>query len=211
MSHSFVPCEGGEHAIADQYLFAYLVIGRNALQTGNVTEALEAFRKGQILPQSLGAGIWNHCKFVPLKFFEAVCRERLGEKTKAEEVFTYIATIGIEYFSNMHLKELPYYQARAWQHLGEEIKAQRIITNYRREWSGIDKVQDNGFFGTTPFFISFTDDPRRLRLAQHNYLSALIADFMGEETKAQALMKESYSLNSENLSPLTFITQGFLP
>lgn len=211
MSHNFVPCEGGEHAIADQYLFAHLVIGRNLLENSNVTDALEIFRKGQVLPQSLGAGIWNHCKLVPLKYFEAVCLERLGDKVSADEIFRYIATIGIEYFSNMHLKELPYYQACAWKHLGEDIKAQRLITKYRREWSGIDKVRDNGFFGTTPFFISFTDDPKQLRRAQHCYLNSLIADFMGDEAKAQTLMEESYSLNSENLSALTFKAQGFLP
>ena len=211
MSHSFVPCEGGEHAIADQYLFAHLVIGRNTLESGNVTEALEVFRKGQILPQSLGAGIWNHCKLVPLKFFEAVCLERIGEKVKADEIFTYIADIGIEYFSNMHLKELPYYQACAWRHLNDEIKAQRIITKYRREWEGIEKIKDNGFFGTTPFFISFTDDPKRPRRALHCYLNALIAEFTGENDKAKVLIEESYSLNQENLSALTFKVQGFLP
>ena len=111
----------------------------------------------------------------------------------------------------MHLKELPYYQACAWKHLGEEIKAQRTITKYRREWSGIDKIRDNGFFGTTPFFISFTDDPKRLRRALHYYLNALIAEFTGESDKATSLIKESYSLNNENLSALTFKTQGFLP
>lgn len=210
MSHCFVPCEGGEHAIADQYLFAHLVIGRNALRNGNVTDALETFRKGQILPQSLGAGIWNHCKLVPLKFFEAICLEKLGEKTRADEIFSYIANIGIEYFSNMHLKELPYYQACAWRHLGEEIKAERLITEYRREWSGIDKVSDNGFFGTTPFFISFTDDPKRLRRAQHCYLNALISEFIGDKEKAREYILESIKLNSDNLPAIGFKIQGFL-
>jgi tetratricopeptide (TPR) repeat protein len=175
-----------------------------------VTDALEIFRKGQVLPQSLGAGIWNHCKLVPLKYFEAVCLERLGDKVSADEIFRYIATIGIEYFSNMHLKELPYYQAWAWRHLGEELKAQRLITKYRREWKDIDKVIDNGFFGTTPFFISFTDNPKQLRRAQHCYLNALIADFTGDKEKAQAYISESLALNSENLPALTFKIQGFL-
>ena len=210
MSHSFVPCEGGEHAIADQYLFAHLVIGRNALRNGNISDALEIFRKGQILPQSLGAGVWNHCKLVPLKYFEAICLEKLNNKAEADEIFIYIATIGIEYFSNMHLKELPYYQACAWKHLGEDIKAQRLITKYRREWKDIDKVIDDGFFGTTPFFISFTDNPKQLRRAQHCYLNALIADFTGDNEKAQAYILESLTLNSENLPALTFKIQGFL-
>ena len=106
MPNRFVPCKCGEHAIDDQYLFAHLVIGRNALQNGDVENALEIFRKGQILLRSLGAGIWNHCKFVPHKFFEAVCLENLGEKVKADGIFSYIANIEIEYFSNIHLKEL---------------------------------------------------------------------------------------------------------
>ena len=210
MSHSFVPCEGGEHAIADQYLFAHLVMGREEQEKGNTEKAISLFRKGQILPRSLGAGIWNHCKLVPLKFFEALCLEEMGKKSEADEIFSYIANIGIEYFSNMHLKELPYYQACAWRHLGEELKAQRLITKYRREWKDIDKVTDNGFFGTTPFFISFTDNPKQLRRALHCYLNALIADFTGDKEKAQAYISESLALNFENLPALTFKIQGFL-
>lgn len=210
MSHSFVPCEGGEHAIADQYLFAHLVMGREEQEKGNTEKAIALFRKGQILPQSLGAGVWNHCKLVPLKFFEALCLEEMGKKSEADEIFSYIANIGIEYFSNMHLRELPYYQTHALLHLGEDIKAQRLITKYRREWKDVDKVTDNGFFGTTPFFISFTDNPKQLRRAQHCYLNALIADFTGDKEKAQAYISESLALNSENLPALTFKIQGFL-
>ena len=147
---------------------------------------------------------------MPLKFFEALSLEKLGNKAEADDIFAYIADIGIEYFSNMHLKELPYYQAYACQHLGENIKAQRLITRYRREWSGIDKTADNGFFGTTPFFISFTDDPNRLRRALHCYLNALICDFTGEKEKAQEYISECLSLNSENLPALSFKIQGFL-
>ena len=52
LSHNFVPCEGGEHAIADQYLNAFMAIGRKKLNCGNTEKALEAFKKGQILPHS---------------------------------------------------------------------------------------------------------------------------------------------------------------
>ncbi|HAB01013.1 MAG TPA: hypothetical protein DCE08_06060, partial [Ruminococcaceae bacterium] len=133
-----------------------------------------------------------------------------GEKTAAEEIFRYIAEIGIEYFSNMHLKELPYYQAYAWKHLGEELKAQQTVTTYRRLWSQIENQKDNGFFSTTPFFISFTDDPAVLREAQHCYLNALIADCMGKDETARELLKRSLSLNTENLAALDFLNHGFL-
>ena len=211
MNHAFVPCEGGEHAIADQYLFAHLVIGRRELANGNTEKALEAFRNGQILPQNLGAGIWNHCKLVPLKYFEAICLEKLGNKAEADALFRYIATIEIEYFSNMHLKELPYYQACAWRHLGENLKGQQRITRYRREWSGIAKTVDNGFFSTTPFFISFMDDPRKMRMAQYEYLMSLCYAYMGDCDTAKCRLGKSLELQNENLAAISFALQGFLP
>lgn len=209
MSHDFVPCEGGEHAIADQYMFAYLVMGKRELDNENVEGAIELFRKGQILPQSLGAGIWNHCKLVPLKYHEALCLEKLDKKVEADKIFSYIANINIEYFSNMHLKELPYWQAKAFMHLGEPTKAQHLMTKYLREWEKIQYVTDNGYFGTTPFFIPFVDEPQRLRKAQYLYLTSLCADF-ADEKSANEKNAESIKLNNDNLFALYFDKFGFL-
>lgn len=210
MSHDFVPCEGGEHAIADQYMFAYLVMGKIELENGNTEGAIELFRKGQVLPQSLGAGIWNHCKLIPLKYHEALCLESLGKKTEAEEIFSYIANVTIEYFSNMHLKELPYWQAKSFMHLGEHTKAQHLMTKYLREWSKIQHTKDNGYFGTTPFFIPFVDEPQKLRRAQCLYLMSLCNDFAKKYDEAKENVAESTMLNNENLFALYFNRFGFL-
>ncbi len=210
MSHEFVPCEGGEHAIADQYMFAYLVQGKQKYDEGNINEAVELFRFGQSLPQSLGAGIWNHCKLIPLKYHEALCLEKLGQKEEANKIFEYIANVTIEYFSNMHLKELPYWQAKSWIHLGQRTKAQHLMTKYLREWKNIIDVKDNGFFGTTPFFLSFVDSPEKLRKAQYLYFMALCEDFAGNSVEAKNKMKEALSQNSENLFALFYNEFGFL-
>ncbi len=203
MSHDFVPCEGGEHAIADQYMFAYLCKGQTAMQNGDFAGAVELFRKGQVLPQSLGAGIWNHCKLIPLKFREALCLEAIGEKSAAEEIYRYISTVQIEYFSNMHLKELPFYQAMSSDRLGEGVKGQHLITRYLREWSKIKDVKDNGFFGTTPFFIPFVDAPSKMRRAQYLYLTALCDAYMGIPC-AKEKLEEAFALNNDNLFALFF-------
>lgn len=208
LGHEFIPCEGGEHAIADQYMFAYLVKGREELNAGNEKKALEFFGKGQELPQSLGAGIWNHCKLIPLKYHEALCLEALGEKAEADKIFEYIAGVKIEYFSNMHLKELPYWQAKSLIHLGKKTAAQNLITKYLREWDRIKDVTDNGFFGTTPFFISFIDDPKILRSAQYLYLTAL-CESMRNSKKAAAMIKESAKLNNDNMFALFIDKYGF--
>lgn len=210
MSHNFVPCEGGEHAIADQYMFAYLVKGKAELDQGNFAEAVEFFRKGQVLPQSLGAGIWNHCKLIPLKYHEALCLECLGKKADADKIFSYIANVTIEYFSNMHLKELPYWQAKSFMRISEPTKAQHLMTKYLREWSKIQHTKDNGYFGTTPFFIPFVDEPQKLRRAQYLYLMSLCSDFSKKYDEAKEYITESTALNNENLFALYFNRFGFL-
>lgn len=204
LSHAFVPCEGGEHAIADQYMFAYLVKGNEALEQGEIRQALEFFREGQVLPQSLGAGIWNHCKRIPLKFHEAICLERLGENEQAKAIFRYIADTEIEYFSNMHLKELPYYQALAHDRLGDGVCGQQLITKYRREWDKIKQVKDNGYFATTPFFIPFVDAPEKLRRAQWLYLTGLCEAYRGNSERARAQFAESVQLNTDNMFALFY-------
>ncbi|MBO5896070.1 MAG: DUF5107 domain-containing protein, partial [Clostridia bacterium] len=210
MSHDFVPCEGGEHAIADQYMFAHLIKGKTEFDKGNIDAAIELFKSGQVLPQSLGAGIWNHCKLIPLKYHEALCLELLGKKAEANAIFNYIANVTIEYFSNMHLKELPYWQAKAFMHLNEPTKAQHLITKYLREWNKIQHTKDNGYFGTTPFFIPFVDQPQKLRKAQHSYLMSLCQDFAKNSDEAKECISTSVSLNNENLFALYFNKFGFI-
>ncbi|MBQ9796741.1 MAG: DUF5107 domain-containing protein [Clostridia bacterium] len=199
LSHAFVPCEGGEHAIADQYMFAYLAMGIQAMKAGDFAKALELLRCGQILPQSLGAGIWNHCKRIPLRYYAAICHEKLGNKEEAEAIYRYISETEIEYFSNMHLGELPYYQALSFDRLGMPLHSRKLITEYRRRWEAMIDVKDNGFFATTPFFMSFVDDPKKLRRARWLYLTGLCESYLGNREEAEARMRESYMLNNDQL------------
>ena len=202
MARSFVPCEGGEHAIADQYIFAHLGLGTKAAQKGDISTAAEFFKKGQTLPQNLGAGIWNHCKRIPLKYREALCLEKLGDKEAAKKIFRYIAETEIEYFSNMHLPELPVYRALCYDKLGDFLQSRKLITAYRRIWEKIKDGKDNGFFATTPFFIPFIDKPEKLRRSKYLYLTALCDRYVGENGIADEKMRESFALNNDNLFAL---------
>ena len=195
--HDFVPCEGGEHAIADQYMLAYFMIGRKLMKEQDYGKALEAFRSAQVLPQHLGAGIWNRCRLVPHRFFEAVCLDQLGQKAQAEEILTDITGIKIDYFSNMHLKELPFYQACAYRMLGRPMPGTQLMTEYRRKWTNALSVKDSGYFATTPFFLPFTEKAEDLRTAQFSYLLGLNALYRGETAEAKVLLDKASSLNSE--------------
>lgn len=199
MNHTFIACEGGEHAIADQYMFAYFQLGAEKQRVGAYDEALRAFSDAMTLPQSLGSGIWNRCKYVPYQFRMAQCLEKLGRGGEARELYETILSIQLDFFSRMHLPELPYYQARAAEALGLPQRAWNILGCAKRQWSRALEQTDNGFFATTPFFISFVQQPAILHRAYYLYLLAFIALFCGETERARSMFRESCLLNGDSM------------
>lgn len=199
LSHAFVPFEGGEHSVATQYMYAHYLLGMEQLQRNEVTKALAFFEKALTLPDSLGAGIWNECVYYPYYMRMAECYDRLGQHEKAAALYTQVLNTKIEFFSNMHLKELPYYQAVAAKKLGLDNRAQNIMTDAKRKWTAELNKVDNGFFETTPFFISFVDSPAKLRRAQYLYLLALVELYRDNVQQASLMFAESHQLNQDNL------------
>ena len=159
-------------------------LNRKAEAAGDFETALSVFRQALTLPATLGAGIWNRCKYVPYQYQIAVCLEKLGKKAEADEIFCTILDIEIEFFSKMHLRELPWYQALSAEHLGLQQKAWNLMGKAKRIWTAeLDKV-DNGFFATTPFFISFAQPASELRKAYYGYLLGLVSLYEGENEQA---------------------------
>jgi len=196
----FVPCEGGEHAVAEQYMMAYYLKGRRYMAENKLQKAIDCFRKAQTLPQNLGAGLWNYVKLVPYKYYEGLCLKSLGQIEKANENFKYITAFEIDYFSDMHLRELPYYQALSWREMGQGYKGDMLINNKLREWQGAINTHDAGYFSATPFFLSYCDDAKQSRTAYYSYLMALAYDYtqnieMRDKYFYQAKTNDPYALN----------------
>lgn len=198
-SHTFVPCEGGEHAVAEQYMFAYHAIGRKLLSEGEFAEAAEAFEKAQKLPQNLGAGLWNECKLIPHQFYCAKCFESLGRHDEAEKIYNHITELKIDYFSNMHLPELPYYQAMAYEAKGDFLTGRAVIDKYQKEWKEMINKEDAGYFGTTPFFMSYCDDAKTARKAYYSYLLGFAYRFMKKDEKSKEMFKIAADCEKSNL------------
>ena len=186
-SHTFVPCEGGEHAIADQYMFAVHALGRRLLDSGCCEEALEKFIQAQKLPQNLGAGIWNEVKYIPHRYYQALCLQKLGRTEEAAEILRSIAGHVRDYFTEMHLKALPCYQAMALEALGQHLPARAVLDEACRRWEKALELEDPGFFATTPFFISHCPEPKAARKACYSALLAFAARILGDREKAKAL------------------------
>ena len=184
--YHFVPCEGGEHAVVEQYMFSHHLLGRIELKNNNTAAALQHFRNAQQLPQSLEAGLWSETWLVPHQIFEAHCLKELGQKEEARSIYEQILQLEIEYFANMHLPELPVYQARALQALGQSARAERILRDCLRNWNQALKDSSGGYFGTTPFFISYIDQPEQARTAHYKYLTAKAKAALGDAEGATA-------------------------
>ena len=198
-SHTFVPCEGGEHAVAEQYMFAHYALGRRLLSENEFERAAEEFEKAQVLPQNLGAGLWNECRLVPHRFYLAKCREAMGERDEAERIYDYILTLKIDYFSNMHLPELPYYQAMAYTAKGDFLMGRALIDEYQKKWNAAAKKEDVGYFGTTPFFISYCDDAKTARKAYYSYLLGFAYRFMGRNEMSHEMFMTASECDKSSL------------
>ena len=70
---------------------------------------------------------------------------------------------------------------------------------YKRDWTKALTQKDNGFFSTTPFFISFIQEPAVLHRAYYLYLLGLVSLYEGEDAKAAAMFRESYQKNSDHM------------
>jgi len=198
-THTFVPCEGGEHAVAKQYMFAHYSLGRDMLKKGNFKNALYHFQKAQNLPDNLGAGLWNEVMLVPHQYYEAYCLEQLNRNDEANNIYSHIIALSVDYFSNVYLSSLPYYQACAMNRTNDNIKGKKLIKHYLDGWEKAQEEKDAGYFKTTPFFISYCEEAKYMRIAYYKYLTGLARLYLGKVEMAIKDFQESYSYDPSNL------------
>ena len=190
MSRNFVACEGGEHYIADQYMFAYYLKGKELYLRKEYKKATEELTNALTLPQSLGSGLWNDIKKTPYLYFIAKCYDKLGEKDKAREVLQSFTHYKFDYFTNMYLYTYRYYLAKAFEYLGNKKKADELISDgISADLKDIEKV-DSGYFATTPFFISYMDDNKTAREVYFAYRLYLYYAYLGDKENADKYKAE---------------------
>lgn len=170
-NHDFIPCEGGETIVAKQHIAAHYGIGNRYFEEGEYEKAIEEFRTAQIIPDNLGAGLWQVGPIIPSKYNEALCLGYMGKEDEAKEIFDYIIGLDVDFFSNMHLPSLPCYQTLSLLQIGKEKEAFEHITHYMNIWKEEIVRKDSGYFSATPFFISYIEKAEK---ARSKYYSALI-------------------------------------
>ncbi len=204
MDRVFVACEGGEHYIADEYMFAHYLKGKEEYEAGNYEDALKTFESAQILPQSLGSGLWNSIKKVPYKYFAARCLEKLGREDEAKDIYRSFSLYRYDFFTDMYLYTFAYYSARALLALGEREKADELIAWRIESFTRAASEETLGYFGTTPFFIGFIDEAKTARELHYSYPLYLFNSYLGNEEKAEEykaiFSRDSYGLYIEDFT-----------
>ena len=174
LERRFTPCEGGEHAVAEQYMFAQHALGRALYGQGRFEEALSRFRAAQNLPDSLGAGLWNEVLLVPHRYYEALCLRSLDREEEARAIFLDILEIRQDYFTDMHLPEFPAWQAAVCHRMGQGAHAQILLAAHMRAQEKARRARGVGYAQTTPFFISYMENPQTQREAACDWQTAMI-------------------------------------
>ena len=189
LERKFVACEGGEHYIADQYMYAYYLKGKTAYEKGDYAAAVKLLEKALTLPQSLGSGLWCDVKKTPHLYFIAKCYNKLGEKAKEQETYKQFDFYKLDYFTNMYLYTYRYYLAQAYKNAGRKADGEKLIREgIESDLSEINK-KSMGYFSTTPFFISYIDDNVSARKTYYAYRLYLYYTYLGETENAEKYKK----------------------
>ena len=202
LARNFVACEGGEHYIADEYMYAHYLQGKDAYLAGDYEKALAIFRSAQILPESLGSGLWNSVKKVPYQYFEAKCLEKLGKNDDAKAIYTHFCTYKFDFFTDMYLYTFAYYAARALEALGKKDEADKLIKDRFDSWSAECGRETLGYFGTTPFFMGYIDEAVSAKQLHYSYPLYLFASYLGMDASEykNIFAKDGYGLYIEDFT-----------
>ena len=203
MNRVFVACEGGEHYIADEYMYAHYLKGKEAYLACKYEEALAIFESAQVLPQSLGSGLWNPVKKTPYMYFAARCLEKLGREDEAKEIYTSFGKYFYDFFTDMYLYTFAYYSARALEALGKNDEAKELIEWRYNSFKSASEQETLGYFGTTPFFIGYIDEAVSARKLHYSYPLYLFASFLGDKSAEEyknTFSKDGYGLYIEDFT-----------
>ncbi|MDW7657710.1 MAG: DUF5107 domain-containing protein [Bacillota bacterium] len=192
---SFVPCEGGEHTVAEPYMLAHHYLGRLALLDNNYENACQHFQAAQVLPDNLGAGLWHEALLVPHQFYETLCLRKMGRTVQAEQIEQHILRLSIDYFSNMHLRSLPYWQACILLRQNREEEGRQRLLSCLHEWETARNITDAGYFKATPFFIVYMENPQDQRTGLYAWLCGLALQGLGRYPEAIEAFAASQKAN----------------
>jgi hypothetical protein len=199
LSRRFHPWEGGEGAVLRQYTAARLLLGRQALQAGDASSALDHFAGAMDTPDSLGEKYHLLQAKSDVNYWLGRGLQAQGRNDEARVAFEETATEQGD-FAEMAVaahSPLSYYRGLALRELGREQESKALFhgllffaERHIGQEAGID------YFATSlPNLLVFEEDLQRRRDAEYSLLAALAHHGLGDQSAAAAALQRVLAFN----------------
>lgn len=199
LSHEFVAAECQETYLTEAYTFALCSQGRLLRNEGKLDEALECFKKAQVIPDNFRAGWWDTQALYYAVYFEAETLQMLGRSDEAQEVVRPLLSFIHSGYSPYMGPETHYYIALAHRMLGDEVTAKAKMSESVKEWeqelhNDLDRKPI-----LTSLYWSFIPDAKREYKGEILRALAYSRLFFNDQEGAKNLFEESLATNPDNL------------
>ena len=195
----FHPWEGGEGLVSGQYVAAHLLLGRQALKTGNAREALKHFEAARNYPENLGEAKHLLTLETHLDYFSGLALQELGRDEEAREYWNKAAQ------TETSNSDMTFYKALALRELGNESQAVLLLNDLLEFTSRqIHATPTIDYFATSlPNFLLFDDDLKKRNQIHCRYLAGLAKLGLGRTEEAVADLREVLALDINHLPAQT--------
>jgi tetratricopeptide (TPR) repeat protein len=204
-SRRFHPWEGGEGAVLRQFTTAHLLLGREALESGDAQTALDHFTGAMETPASLGEAYHLLQAKADVNYWIGRALKQLGRTADAADHFKRSAGESGD-FSEMAItahSPLTYYRGLSLRELGHTDQAEAVfedLKTYAKARLGETAAID--YFATSlPNLLVFEEDLQARRNAENHLLIALACHGLGDITGAQSHLGQTLAFtNSDPLA-----------
>jgi tetratricopeptide (TPR) repeat protein len=190
---TFHPWEGGEGSVSEHYANAHWILGREALDAGNGTKALQHFLAGQEIPDNLGE-VPADFELIHLIYYTALAYELLNEPESASEWFQKI----LDFKAGPSITA--YYKGLAYQKLGNHEAGENLLREMLRN---SEKMAENppgpGYFYYGNPNPVFEDDPKKLQRTGYLLMAGMARLGLGDKMGARSVLGQVLALDPTRL------------
>jgi tetratricopeptide (TPR) repeat protein len=192
-NRKFQPWEGGEGQVLGQHVRIHLLLGRRALQAGDVAQAIQHFRDALAAPENLGESKHILANQSDIHYWLGRALAAAGETAGAHAQWTAAAgsqgdfqTMSVQPFS-----EMTYYSALALNCLGRSAAARKLFGDLLAHARALAKAPATlEFFATSlPTMLIFDDDLQARQRTRALFLEAQARLGLGQTAAARQLLR----------------------
>jgi hypothetical protein len=201
-SRRYHPWEGGEGSVLRQFTHAHLLLGRQALASGDPAKALAHFSGAMDTPASLGEAYHLLQAKADVNYWTGMAMKALGRSDEAESHFAACAGEAGD-FAGMAVVEhspLSYYRGLALRELGRGGEADAVFESMRSfAQEKLGETARIDYFATSlPNLLVFEEDLQAQRDSEFHLLIALACHGLGDSAGARSALAATLAFARTN-------------